>query len=490
MNLSALWSLPVLFVVENNGIAQSTPTAAAVAGSLLARGQAFGIGSSRVGDTSENFLEDVEAIVDGVRTSNRPHFLVIDTERLGAHSKGDDLRPREEIDRIRARDPLLALRARLPEDAAQAAEHQNQTFIRECSASVLARVPARRVQTGGRAAQGLSPLKAKNITVRESLNTALRRLLSDDPKIILLGEDLHDPYGGAFKVTAGLSASFPGRVLSTPISEAAITGSATGLALAGFKPVAEIMFADFLGLCIDQILNHAAKLAPIKGSEAPSLVIRTPSGGRRGYGPTHSQSPEGLLASIPGLTVIAVHHRIEPGILLQNAIQSCAGPVLFFEHKLLYSQTVNTDGYRPLPSCLSSGLDTLFPTMGRLENEADVIILTYGGMLIEAEAAARSLYEEEELAVEILVPSLIAPFPAEAIIERVETLPPAHHRRRGTQNLRRRRRNDRPDLGGGDQAIDPPCRCRRRHHSGRPASRAPGAPRFRRNRLRGLIPIR
>ena len=98
-----------------------------------------------------------------------------------------------------------------------------------------------------------------------------------------------------FKVTQGLSTDFPGRVISTPISEAGVTGASIGLALAGFKPVMEVMFADFLTLCMDQLYNHAVKFPGIFQDMAVPLVIRTPSGGRRGYGPTHSQSPEHLL---------------------------------------------------------------------------------------------------------------------------------------------------------------------------------------------------
>ena len=168
--------------------------------------------AGRLNDTAEDFLECAEAIVGAVRTSGRPHFLVIDTARLGAHSKGDDLRPREEIDRIKARDPLRALRARLPQSVAETTERDNEAFIRGCSASVLGRSYARAsiqdVKTPPK--PRLFPSKPAPITFRESLNAALGRLLSADPKVILLGEDLHAPYGGAFKVTAGLPTPFQG----------------------------------------------------------------------------------------------------------------------------------------------------------------------------------------------------------------------------------------------------------------------------------------
>ena len=220
-------------------------------------------------------------MVTEVRDSRRPAFLVIETARLGPHSKGDDLRPKAEIARIEARDPLLALKARLPEELTAAAEQEALEFVRECSAEVLSRPLA---QAEPRAPAKHRPVSLPSIrpgiTARESLNAALQRLLENDPLAVLIGEDLHDPYGGAFKVTAGLSSAFPGRVLSTPISEGAIAGTATGLALAGFRPVAEIMFADFLSLCLDQLYNHAAKLSAIRGANPVSMVIRTACGGQ------------------------------------------------------------------------------------------------------------------------------------------------------------------------------------------------------------------
>ena len=124
-----------------------------------------------------------------------------------------------------------------------------------------------------------------------AMGDALRAVLNEDDRVILLGEDLVDPYGGAFKVTRGLSTEFPGRVRSTPISEGGIIGLSAGLALSGYRPIAEIMFGDFITLCFDQIVNHIAKYeAMYNGKATCPVIIRTPSGGGRGYGPTHSQS--------------------------------------------------------------------------------------------------------------------------------------------------------------------------------------------------------
>ena len=368
LNLAAVWRVPLLFVVEHNGIAQTTRTADALGGSILARGTAFGLRTWRVDDADPRCFESVEEVVRTVRATRAPGLLVIDTMRLGPHSKGDDLRDEEELSAIRARDPLRALGRRLDAETRRVIERRNEAFVDDVRTTALAapearfaRVPphmfsARAAVAGDR--RGAPRPAAPPVTVRASINEALRRLLATDARVILLGEDLHDPYGGAFKVTAGLSTQFPERVLSTPIGEAGLVGASIGLALAGYRPVAEIMFADFLSLAMDQLYNHAVKFAMFDGVTVP-LVVRTPSGGRRGYGPTHSQSPEGLMTAVPGLTVVAPSHRHEAGHLLERAVLAWQAPVVFFEHKLLYGVTEDQGDYEvllaspadPGPSC-------------------------------------------------------------------------------------------------------------------------------------------
>src|SRR5512140_2514782 len=136
-------------------------------------------------------------------------------------------------------------------------------------------------------------------TVLERLNTGLHRAMETDERVYLLGEDLLDPYGGAFKVVKGLSTKYPTRVLTTPISEASIVGVATGMALRGLRPVAEIMFGDFVTLIADQVVNHAAKFRWMYNDNVRlPMVVRVPMGGRRGYGPTHSQSLEKMFLGV------------------------------------------------------------------------------------------------------------------------------------------------------------------------------------------------
>src|SRR5512136_3421232 len=174
--------------------------------------------------------------------------------------------------------------------------------------------------------------------VLESLNSALHHAMENDERVYVIGEDILDPYGGAFKVTRGLSTKFPGRVLTTPISEAAIAGLAGGMALRGLRPVAELMFGDFVTLIADQLVNHAAKFRWMYNDNVHvPVVVRTPMGGRRGYGPTHSQSLEKMFLGVPGLKVVAPNSLGNPGDLLLAAIAD-DDPVLFIEHKLLYTR--------------------------------------------------------------------------------------------------------------------------------------------------------
>lgn len=254
-------------------------------------------------------------------------------------------------------------------------------------------------------------------TVLESLNAALHAAMQNDPRVYVLGEDILDPYGGAFKVTRGLSSKFPERVLTTPISEAAITGIANGMALRGLRPVAEVMFGDFVTLAADQLINHAAKFRWMYNEQVRvPLVMRLPMGGRRGYGPTHSQSIEKLFLGVPGLKVVAPSTLGDPGQLLLNAIAD-EDPVLFVEHKLLYPRPVQ--GASDLPDWQVRSDDSATPTftLSVPGVKPQVSIATYGYNFEIARAAAQALLYEREIFCEMVVFNQLSPFALAPLFE-------------------------------------------------------------------------
>jgi pyruvate/2-oxoglutarate/acetoin dehydrogenase E1 component len=246
-------------------------------------------------------------------------------------------------------------------------------------------------------------------TILERLNHALHHAMETDERVYLLGEDIIDPYGGAFKVTRGLSTKFPERVLTTPISEAAIVGIANGLALRGLRPVVEIMFGDFVTLIADQIINHAAKFRWMYNDQVRvPLVVRAPMGGRRGYGPTHSQSLEKLFLGVPGLRVIAPNSLGNPAELLEFAIRQDEGPILFVEHKILYTRPM-LEAKDLVDWKVESGGEYPYFVL-RSAYDAQLTIATYGYNFELARAAAIELAYEYEIFAEIVLFSQLSPF--------------------------------------------------------------------------------
>ena len=249
-------------------------------------------------------------------------------------------------------------------------------------------------------------------TVLASLNAGLHAAMGDDARVIVLGEDVLDPYGGAFKVTRGLSSRFPDRVLTAPISEAGIVAVATGLALRGYLPVVEIMFGDFLFLAGDQIVNHAAKYRTMFNQRVRvPLVVRAPMGGRRGYGPTHSQSLEKHFLGVPGLWVVAPHPLGDPGSLLRQAIFDIDDPVLFAENKVGYGDLLRHD-IPDYDTVRLADAAAPFPTVWlRPRAGSDGLLVCYGGMTTLALDAAEILREREDLHLALAVVSQLAPTP-------------------------------------------------------------------------------
>jgi pyruvate dehydrogenase E1 component beta subunit len=236
----------------------------------------------------------------------------------------------------------------------------------------------------------------------------------------LLGEDILDPYGGAFKVSHGLSSRFPDRILATPLSEGTFLGIAGGLALCGEKPIVEVMFGDFLALGYDQILNFASKATMMYGRPlAINLVVRCPVGGNRAYGPTHSQSMQKYFIGIPHLHLfeLSPFHDTYP---LLHKLVNLGWPCILFEDKVLYTQRMAPDGV----------VDELFAwetldTEGNFvkvfldgsdADAPDCLLIAPGGMAARCLWAIKDLFLNDEITVQLVVPSQLYPFHFQTLV--------------------------------------------------------------------------
>ncbi len=261
-------------------------------------------------------------------------------------------------------------------------------------------------------------------TVLEALNASLKRAFADDKRVYLLGEDILDPYGGAFKVARGLSSAYPDRVLTTPISEAGITGVAAGMAIRGLRPVVEIMFGDFITLIADQLVNHIAKFRWMYNEQVRvPMVIRTPMGGRRGYGPTHSQTLEKLFLGVPGIRVLAVCAYGDPGVLLYKSIIESQDPILFIENKLLYLSKIHSEidlsdfEIETLDRNISwHEVTPAYRLRIRQTPEPIATLVAYGHMAELAREAILQLAYQHEVFVELIIPTQLAPFDLEPVL--------------------------------------------------------------------------
>ncbi len=247
----------------------------------------------------------------------------------------------------------------------------------------------------------------------EILNDALHEILAVD-KTYLIGEDLLDPYGGAFKVSKGISTKFPSKVFSSPISESGIVGLGIGLAISGWRPIVEIMFGDFVTLTTDAIINHASKFNLMYDNkvEVP-IVIRTPMGAGRGYGPTHSQNLETIFFNCPGLEIIAISRFHNCSDLLKLAVLKSNIPSIFVENKLLYPKTpFNEHDQNFFDLIYSQYNSSIYPTAilyPKVSVSCEVAIITYGRMADEALIAAEKIFMDLEIGIKLILPSKIKP---------------------------------------------------------------------------------
>ena len=245
------------------------------------------------------------------------------------------------------------------------------------------------------------------MTFREAIRKALKDEMLLDSNVVLLGEDI-GVYGGCFKVTEGLYKEFPDRVLDTPVSEEGFTGMAAGAAMMGLRPVIEIMYADFFTLIFDPVVNHAAKTHFMSGGQfSCPITVRLPEGSGTGHGAQHTQSPEALFMNSTGLKMVAPSCPNDAYHLLRASIRD-NNPVLFFEHKLLYSE----DGIVDYANPVEIGKANV------IKKGSDVTLIAYSHAVKTALKAAAEL-EEKNINAEVVDLCTLKPLDEQTILESV-----------------------------------------------------------------------
>lgn len=239
----------------------------------------------------------------------------------------------------------------------------------------------------------------------EALRKGIEDLMEADDKVVMIGEDIGKPYGGAFKVSKGLEDKYPEQIISTPMSESALTGITVGMALNGQKPILEIMFGDFITLCCDQIINHASKFKFLFDKDL-NMVLRTPMGGYRGYGATHSQSIEKIFFGVPYINVFAANILNDPGKLLKKAV-NYKEPVIFIENKLDYAKEIISDNNKFIIKHNEEHGISEVNIKG--ETDCDGYIITYGGMVELSLNLIWDIFLEEEKVLKVIVLDMISP---------------------------------------------------------------------------------
>ena len=414
LNILSLWSIPLLVVCEDNKYAQSTPQNTNLSGDIIKRAQSFDI-ATFTSDTwnVEKLIEDAKDSIDYVRRKRKPAFHLINTYRLNAHSKGEDFRDEKEKRKFYEIDPINVFKKNNIQLYTQYVDEANSmiNIILE-KLDDKKELELSKYTNYNKLEESINWKKAPSINKRivNLINEFFVEYMEIDNRILFIGEDVISPYGGAFKVAKNLSELFPEQVFSTPISEAAITGIGNGLALAGYRPFVEIMFGDFITLALDQLINHTSKFYHMynKQRNCP-IVIRVPMGGRRGYGPTHSQTLDKFIVGIDNITVVALNSVVNPKIIYKSLYHNEKHPVIVIENKIDYGKKINA---LSLDNYIVEVSNNNYPFIRvRPEHfEKEITIVTYGGMAEITLNSLDELFIELEIFAEVIIMTKIFPF--------------------------------------------------------------------------------
>jgi len=431
VNLAAVWNLPIVFVCENNHYAEFSSTASQHRVSLAERARGYGVEFIAVdGNDVRAVSEATGRAIESVRSGGAPVIVEALTYRWHGHYEGDPEKYRdpEELSAWKERDPLLVCKDALTSLGVDSAlvdgidaevENEIDSAIEQARqappppvSSLMDFVVDTSGDGDGDGDGGVEPEPFEpngTFKMMHAVREAIESQMRVDPEVFMAGIDI-GLGGSVFGLFRGMHEEFPDRVRDTPISETAIVGTAVGAAMAGMKPIVEVMYLDFIGVCLDQIMNQAAKLRYMTGGRAQmSLVIRTQMGAGRSSGSQHSQSLEAMLAHIPGLRVVMPSNPADAYGLLRSAILD-PNPVVFIENRLLYGMT----GDRP-PA------DYLVP-IGKaaiVRPGTDVTVVSWSRMLQAALEAAENL-AGEGIDAEVIDLRTIAPLDRAAVLASLE----------------------------------------------------------------------
>lgn len=430
LNTAAVWDLPVIFVIENNGYGLSTPVNEQYrCKSLVDKAIGYGMEGVQIdGNNILTVLETIKGVKEYCLKNQKPYLIECMTFRMRGHEEASGVKyvPKHLFEEWEKKDPVknyenwLQDKNIMTASEVEAIKEETKKYIEselkvafeagkiipdteEEITDVYAAVPAERFFLK----QGRLTNETREIKFIQAISEALKQSMQKHDNFILMGQDIAE-YGGAFKVTEGFVEDFgKERVRNTPLCESAIVGAALGLSLAGYKSMMEMQFADFATVGFNQIINNLAKIHYRWGQNA-DVVIRMPTGGGVGAGPFHSQSNEAWFVHTPGLKVVYPSSPADAKGLLIAAIND-PNPVLFFEHKALYRSITG-----PVPE------DYYEVEIGKARHVAegeDISVITYGaGVHWALEYAEKN----KHISLDILDLRTLLPLDYAAIKEAVE----------------------------------------------------------------------
>lgn len=424
LNVAAVWDLPVIFIIENNGYGLSTPTNEQYrCENLVDRAKGYGMEGRLIdGNNVLEVYQTIHELAEDIRKNPRPVLVECKTFRMRGHEEASGTKyvPQELFEIWAEKDPLqnfedyLLEECILDESDIENIRAQFKQEIEQDLEAVFAMPdvePDARLELDDMYAPGRAPIiSASGIQTEkryiDAISDGLRAGMQKFPELVIMGQDIAE-YGGAFKITQGFVEEFgKERVRNTPICESAIVGAALGLSINGYKAIMEMQFADFVSCGFNQIVNNLAKTHYRWGQEA-DVVVRMPTGAGTGAGPFHSQSNEAWFTKTPGLKVVYPAFPSDAKGLLLSAIED-PNPVLYFEHKFLYrgiSEPIFDDYYT-----------TEIGKARWLRSGDQVSIITYG---LGVHWALEYLDQHPEISADLLDLRSLQPWDTEAVLQTV-----------------------------------------------------------------------